>query len=77
MFGYLSFAPQGERLRGGVRPETKTICGVRFFAVSVEQSRSRMVQARRLRRAARIMERAGVRAALFPAGSTCRWNHSA
>lgn len=67
MFGYLSFAPQGERLRGGVQPETKSICGVRFFAVSVEQSRSRLVQARRLRRAARMMERAGVRTALFPA----------
>ncbi len=67
MYGIILLAPQekGKR-RAALRCGTKTICGVRFFAVSVEQSRSKVMQMRTLRKAARAMERAGVRTALFP-----------
>ena len=67
MYGIVLLAPQekGKR-RAALRCGTKTICGVRFFAVSAEQSHSKVMQMRTLRKAARAMERAGVRTALFP-----------
>ena len=44
----------------------KVICGVRFFEVCVYQSGSALVQKRRMEKAAKLMEKAGIRTALFP-----------
>ncbi len=68
MYGYLTLCAPEEKQRRAVRCGVKPICGVRFYEVYVQRSRSRFVEKRRLRRAARLMERAGVRRALFPEG---------
>ena len=66
MFGFLLLQEGAKRRRAAVQCDTKTICGVRFFAVTVAQSGSALLRRRRLRKAARLMERAGVHTALFP-----------
>lgn len=66
MYGYLTLYGPEEKHRKAVCSGVRPICGVRFYEVSVVRSRSRFVEKRRLRRAAGLMERAGVRTALFP-----------
>ena len=66
MFGLVSLVPKEKKRRSAVRCGTKTICGVRFISVTVEESRSGLLQRQRLQKAARAMERASVRTALFP-----------
>ena len=65
MFGLLLVRPAAERGRA-VAWDTRRICGVRFFTVTVAAGRRNFLTARRMRRAARQMARAGVRAAAFP-----------
>lgn len=66
MYGYLTLYAPEEKRGKAVKCGAKSICGVRFYEVCVARSRSRFVEKRRLRKAARLMERAGVRTALFP-----------
>ena len=68
MFGFLVLQAENKHRHAAVQCGTKTICGVRFFAVTVAQSRSVLLQKRRLRKAAKLMERSGVHTALFPEG---------
>lgn len=66
MYGLLTVCSDGKKHRRAVRCGIKAICGVRFYEVCVDSSRSRFLLKKRLRRAARLMERAGVCTALFP-----------
>ena len=68
MFGWLTIKEKQTGFHSAVTGGTKRICGVRFFEVTVAESRSRLLRERRLQKAARLMERAGVRRALFPKG---------
>lgn len=66
MYGILTLCAQPRR--PAVESGTRSICGVRFFEVSVAQGGGGWVQKKRWKRAARLMQRAGVRTALFPEG---------
>lgn len=67
MYGLLFLVPkEKQKHHAAVQCGSRTICGVRFFSVSVERSRSKVLQTRTLRKAARAMARAGVHTALFP-----------
>ena len=66
MFGLLTIAEKDAARRAAVECAVRDVCGVRIFEVSVLPGRGPLGQRRRLQRAARQMQRAGVRRALFP-----------
>lgn len=68
MFGLLTIAEKDATRRAAVECIVRDVCGVRIFEVSVLSGRGRFGQRRRLQRAARRMQHAGVRRALFPEG---------
>ena len=68
MFGLLMIVQGEKRGRTAVWCDMKQIGGVRFFTVTAERCRSRVLWNQRMQRAAKWMEKNGVSTALFPIG---------
>lgn len=67
MFGIVSVCTEKRGRQAAIENELLRICGVRFLSVTVFAGRNPALQVGRWKRAAKQMERAGVRTALFPA----------
>ncbi len=67
MYGLLNFEEKGGH-HGSVVCASKNICGMHFFQVSVIHSAYGFLEKSRLKRAAKMMKKAGVHRALFPDG---------
>ena len=65
MYGLLNFHEKDTQ-HGIIVSTIKKICGIAFFEVSVVHSEYRFLEKRRLKKAAKMMKKAGVRRALFP-----------
>lgn len=67
MYGLLSFEEKNDR-RQAVACSVRQICGMRFFQVAVRCSGYGFLEKKRLKKAAKMMHKAGVRRVLFPEG---------